>query len=136
VDAVNADWIRSVLKVPNCRSLFCVEWTSSQEGVKPEVRYFISSLALSDRKPEELLSLIRDHGSIENGLHLVKDRWRDEDKHYLAMPGLGERFTCLLNRAVSIAGLLKKGEEPLTEIYATVRDKPKKFLKKLGFLKK
>jgi len=112
-----------------------VEWTSSREGVKPEVRYFISSLALSDWKPEEILSLIRGHWSIENGLHLVKDRWRDEDKHYLSMPGLGERFTCLLNRAVSIAGLLKEGKEPLTEVNAMVRDKPKKFLKKLGFLK-
>jgi len=103
-----------------------VEGTSSQEGVKPEVRYFISSLALSDWKPEEILALIRNHWSIENSLHLVKDRWRDEDKHYLSMSGLGERFTCLLKRAVSIAGLLKKGEEPLTAVYAMVRDKPKK----------
>ena len=37
-----------------------------------------------------------------------------------------ERFTYLLNRAVSIAGLLKKGKEPLTAVYAWVRDKPKK----------
>jgi hypothetical protein len=129
---MNADWIRSALDIPNCRSIFCVEWTSSEEGVKPEVRYYISSL--SDRKPEKILSLIRDHWSIENGLHLVKDRWRDEDKHYLAMPGLGERFTCLLNRAVSVLGLLKKGKEPLTAVSALVRDKPKKCLKRLGRL--
>jgi len=132
---VNADWIRSALEVPNCRSIFCVEWTSSQEGVKPEIRYFISSLALSDWKPEEILSLIRNHWSIENGLHFMKDRWRDEDRHYLSMPGMGERFTCLLNRAVSIAGLLKKGKEPLTAGYALVRDKPKKCLKRLGLIK-
>ena len=31
--------------------------------------------------PKEFLLLIRDHWSIENGLHLVKDRWRDADKH-------------------------------------------------------
>jgi len=134
VDSVNADWIRSTLNVPNCRSIFCVEWTSSKEGVKPDVRYFISSLALSDWKPEEILSLVRNHWSIENSLHFVKDRWRDEDRHYLSMPGLGERFTCLLNRAVSIAGLLKRGKEPLTEVAARVRDKPKKILKQLGFL--
>ena len=135
VDSVCADWIRSALGVPNCRSIFCVERTSSQAGVKPEVRYFISSLSLSDKKPEEILSLIRDHWLIENGLHFVKDRWRDEDRHYLSMPGLGERFTCLLNRVVSIAGLLKRGKEPLTAVAALVRDKPKKFLKRLGFLK-
>ena len=37
------------------------EWTSSQEGVKPEVRYYISALTLSDK---ELLTavaaLVRD----------------------------------------------------------------------------
>ena len=106
-----------------------------KKGVKPEIRYFISSLALSDWKPEEILSLIRNHWSIENGLHFMKDRWRDEDRHYLSIPGLGERFTCLLNRAVSIAGLLKKGKEPLTAVYALVRDKPKKCLKRLGLIK-
>jgi hypothetical protein len=132
---VTADWIRSALDVPNCRSIFCVEWTSSKEGVKPEVRYFISSLSLSDWEPEEILLLVRNHWSIESGLHLVKDRWRDEDKHYLSMPGLGERFTCLLNRAVSVTGLLKRGKEPLTAVAALVRDKPKKILKRLGFLK-
>ena len=31
-------------------------------------------------------------------------------------------------------GLLKRGKEPLTEVAAMVRGKPKKFLKRLGFL--
>jgi hypothetical protein len=134
VDSVVAEWIGSALNVPNCHSIFCVEWTSSEVGVKPEVRYFISSLDLSEWTPGEILALIRHHWSIENGLHFVKDRWRDEDRHYLSMPGLGERFTCLLNRAVSIQGLLKTGEEALTAVAALVRDKPKKILKRLGFL--
>ena len=112
-----------------------MEWTSNKADTKPEVRYFVSSLDLLEWKPKDILSLIRDHWQIENSLHMVKDRWRDEDKHYLSMPGLGERFTCLLNRAVSIACLLKKGTEPLTAVAALVRDKPKKFLKCLGFLK-
>ena len=128
---MNADWICSALEVPNCRSIFCAEWRANQEGVKPELRYFISSLTLSDWKPEEILSLVRNHWSIENGLHFVKDRWRDEDRHYLSMPGLGERFTCLLNRAVSVLGLLRRGKEPLTAVAAFVRDKQKKFLKRL-----
>ena len=123
------------MNVPNCRSIFCVQWTSSEEGVKPEVRYFVSSLDLLEWKPKDILSLIRGHWSIENSLHFVKDRWRDEDRHYLSMSGLGERFTCLLNRAVNIGGLLKKGSEPLTAVAALVRDKPKKFLKRLGFIK-
>ena len=83
---------------------------------------------------KKILSLVRNHWSIENGLHFVKDRWRDEDRHYLAMPGLGERFTCLLNRAVSVLGLLRRGKEPLTAVAAFVRDKPKKCLKRLGLI--
>ena len=125
MDSVNADWIRSVLGVPNCHSIFCVELTSSVEGVKPEIRYFISSLALSDWQLAAILSLVRNHWSIENGLHFVKDRWREEDRHYLSMPGLGERFTCLLHRVVSISGLWRRGKEPLTAVAAIVRDKPK-----------
>jgi hypothetical protein len=111
-----------------------VEWTSSQAGVAPEVRYYISSLDVSEWKPGEILALLRHHWSIENSLHFVKARWRDEDRHYLSMPGLGERFTCLLNRAVSVGGLLKKGKEPLTAVAAWVRDKPKTILKRLGFI--
>jgi hypothetical protein len=65
---------------------------------------------------------------------LISPAWCDEDRHYLSMPGLGERFTCLLNRVVGIAGLLKRGKEPLTAVAALVRDKQKKFLKRLGFL--
>jgi len=135
MDSVNAAWIREALDVPNCRSIFCVEWTSSKEGVTSEVRYFVSSLDVSQWHPSDILSLIRDHWSIESSLHMVKDRWRDEDKHYLSMPGLGECFTCLLNRAVSIGNLLKKGKEPLTAVAAWVRDKPKKVLKRLGLTK-
>jgi predicted transposase YbfD/YdcC len=56
-------------------------------GVKPEVRYFVSSLDLSDWTPGEILAFIRHHWSIENSLHFVKDRWRDEDKHYFPILG-------------------------------------------------
>jgi hypothetical protein len=42
------------------------------------------------------------------------------------MSGLGERFTCLLSRAVSVARLLRKGKEPMTAVAALVMDKPKK----------
>ena len=76
---------------------------------------------------------VEDYVRIHHG-GFVKDRWLDDDRHYSSMPGLGECFTCFLNRAVSIAGLLKEGKEPLTAVTALVRDKPKKFLKRLGFL--
>jgi hypothetical protein len=52
------------------------------------------------------------------------------------MPSLEECFICLLNRAVSIGGLLKKGKEPLTAVATWARDKPRKILKQLGFQNK
>jgi hypothetical protein len=99
-------------------------------------------------KPETILALIRGHWSIgcvvsrrqvcspRVYLHFVKDRWRDEDRHVLSMRGLGERFTCMLNRAVGVLGLLKRGKEPLTAVAAWARDKPKECLKLLGFCEK
>jgi hypothetical protein len=80
-----------------------------------------------------LLQLLQDM-PLENSFHMAKDHWRDEDKHYLSMSGLGERFTCLLNRAVSVVKLLKKGKESLAAVSALIRDKPKKILKRLDFL--
>ena len=41
-------------------------------------------------------------------LHLLKDRWWDEDKHYLKRPGLGETFAVLRNAALSV---LKWGQK-------------------------
>ena len=43
----------------------------------------------------EGLKLFRDHWSIENSQHHVKDRSWDEDIH---RPGLGEAFATLVNR--------------------------------------
>jgi hypothetical protein len=40
-----------------------------------EVHYYISSPDLSQHQPENILALVRGHWSIENCLHLVKDRW-------------------------------------------------------------
>ncbi|MDR0870827.1 MAG: transposase family protein [Planctomycetaceae bacterium] len=58
---------------------------------------------------------------VKNCLHLIKDRWRDEDKHYLSMPGLSEKFTCLLSRSLNVLRFLRKGKEPLTAVSARVR---------------
>jgi hypothetical protein len=49
-----------------------------------------------------LLSLIRGHWQIENSLHFVKDRWWDEDRHWLCRPGLADRCAALLGAALSL----------------------------------
>jgi hypothetical protein len=46
--------------------------------------------------------LIRGHWQIETNLHFVKDRWWDEDRHWLCRPGLAARCAVLLNAALSL----------------------------------
>ncbi len=61
--------------------------------------YPLTSLSSGQRGPRGLLKLFRDHWSIENSHHHVKDRSRDEDFHTLRRPGLGEVFATLVNTA-------------------------------------
>lgn len=56
---------------------------------------------------ERLMSLIRGHWQIENNLHFVKDRWWDEDRHWLRRPGLASRCATLLNAALTVLRLTK-----------------------------
>jgi len=60
-----------------------------------EKRYFISSLDASVVSSERFLELVRGHWQIENRLHLIKDRWWDDDRHVLFRPGLGEVWSAL-----------------------------------------
>ena len=66
-----------------------------------ETRYFLTSIAPEAVSPKRLLSLIRGHWQIENSLHFVKDRWWDEDRHWLCRPGLAARCAALLGAALS-----------------------------------
>jgi hypothetical protein len=70
---------------------------------------------------------------VENCLHLIKDRWWDEDKHHLSRPGVGEVWTSLTNFALSVGRLLKEKSEPMTAMAEKVRDFPKQFLRRFGY---
>jgi hypothetical protein len=39
---------------------------------------------------------------VENGLHFIKDRWWDEDRHYSTRPGVALGFAALLNAVVTV----------------------------------
>ena len=52
-----------------------------------------------------MLRLFRDHWSIENSQHHVKDRSWDEDIHTLRRPGLGEVFATLVNVGLNVLRL-------------------------------
>ena len=83
---------------------------------------FVDSWSLVDRKQSSYYCI-----------HFLGDRCRYVDRHYLSMPGLGERLTCRWIGG-GIAELWKREKEPLTAVNAQVRDKQKKFLKRSGSL--
>jgi hypothetical protein len=66
------------------------------------VRYFVSSLDPDKVAATDILSDVRNHLRVENGLHLPKDRWWDEDRHHTRRPGLSPCFAAINNAALSI----------------------------------
>jgi hypothetical protein len=99
-----------------------------------DTRYFITSIDPSEVRPADLQKRVRDHWQIENSLHFVKDRWWDEDRHYLSRPGLGEVFAALTNFALSILRFLKKPGQSLIETAENLRYAPRKSLQIIGFI--
>ena len=69
--------------------------------VSRERWHLLTSLRSGQAGPRELLRLFRDHWSIENSLHHVKDRSWDEDIHTLRRPGLGVVFATLVNTGLN-----------------------------------
>ena len=63
--------------------------------------YLLTSLSSRRCGPKELLRVFRQHWSVENSLHHVKDRSWDEDVHTLRRPGLGEVFATLVNTGIN-----------------------------------
>ena len=63
--------------------------------------------------PAELLALVRGHGQVENGLHVVKDRCWDADRHYSKQPGVAMGFAVLVNAVVTV---LRATADPEQEV--------------------
>jgi predicted transposase YbfD/YdcC len=116
VDLDNADYIRESLDLPGCRLALRVDRTvRSSDGVvlTHDVRYFISSLDPGQVTAAELLQHVRHHWRLENGLHFLKDRWWDEDRHHTRRPGLSACLAAINNAAVSIHRLQSDATIPL-----------------------
>ena len=103
-DALLADYIRDELGFPGARQGAMVEQESvdlATGEVSRERWYLLTSLGSRQCRPKELLRLFRNHRSVENSLHHVKDRSWDEDVHTLRRPGLGEIFATLVNTGLN-----------------------------------
>ena len=123
------------MNIPNCQIIIrvdCEVWSPEKVLLSRDTRYFLSSLDPDTVTPKDLSRLVRGHWQVENSLHLLKDRWWDEDKHYLKRPGLGETFAVLRNAALSVLRLVQKKGEPITQTAEEFLHQPKKALKLIG----
>lgn len=113
VDLDSADYAREALSFPGLRLLLRVDSEVRGGGgvVQTETRYFASSLEPGRVTPDELLALVRGHWQVENGLHYVKDRWWDEDRHYSKQPGVALGFVALRNAVVTVLRATADAEE-------------------------
>ena len=99
-DEALADYIRDELGFPGARQGAMVEKEAvdiATGEVSRERWYLLTSLSSRRCGPKELLRGFRNHWSVENSLHHVKDRSWDEDVHTLRRPGLGEVYATLVN---------------------------------------
>ena len=100
-----ADYIREELGFPGARQAALVAKTVTQPATGALARerwYLLTSLPPERCGPHALLRLFRQHWSVENSLHHVKDRSWDEDRHTLRRPGLGEIFAALVNASLNV----------------------------------
>lgn len=89
-----------------------------------DVRYFISSLDPDQVTAAELLQHVRQHWRLENGLHFLKDRWWDEDRHHTRRPGLSACLAAINNAAISIHRLCSDPTIPLRAAADQIAWKP------------
>ena len=103
-DALLADYIRDVLGFPGARQGAMVEKETvdiATGEVSRERWYLLTSPGSRQCRPKELLQVFRNHWSVENSLHHVKDRRRDEVVHPLRCPGLVEVYVTLVNTGLN-----------------------------------
>lgn len=104
LDAETADYARRTLSFPGLRLLLRVDSETRGAGAAPktETRYFATSVDPGRKTADELLAAVRGHWQVENGLHFIKDRWWDEDRHYSTRPRVALGFAVLLNAVVTV----------------------------------
>jgi predicted transposase YbfD/YdcC len=95
----------------NLRSLIRLR-TEVRRGRKrsEETRYFLSSLPAT---PLEMLSAIRGHGGIENGLHWTLDLAFREDERRVRQDHAAENFAVLRHIAINLLNRARNGRDSI-----------------------
>ena len=104
VETELANYVREDLEFPEVKQVGMLqkEVIDIVTGeVSKEHWYLLTSASPRQCSPKGLLRLCRNHWSIENSQHHVKDRSWDEDHHTLRRPGLGEVFATLVNLSLN-----------------------------------
>ena len=83
---------------------FLHRFTTDLKGneLRSEFSYGISSLSPEEAGPARLLELNRNHWSIENGIHWVRDVTFDEDRSRVRKNGGPQVMATLRNLAISV----------------------------------
>lgn len=104
LDIETAEYAQEALAFPGLRILLRVDRETRSGGAEAETetRYFASALDPERVTPEGLLRAVRGHWQVENGLHFIKDRWWDEDRHYSKRPRVALGLAVLLNAVVTV----------------------------------
>ena len=132
----DAEYVRDVLNVSGCEILIRVDrdvFNPDRSLKSHDSRLFICSIDPGRVSASDIQALVRNHWQVENCLHFVKDRWWDEDRHYLK--NAGNIFVKLTNAALSLLRLVQLSGESLREIAENFHYSPRKALQTLGFNK-
>ena len=70
-----------------------------------EHRFPLTSQSPRQRRPKELLQLLRNNRNVKNSLHHVKRRSWDENVHTLRCPRLGDIYATLVNTGLNVLRL-------------------------------
>jgi len=97
-------------------------------GTSSEEVFYVGSFAATTYTPEQVLKLIRNHWSIENGLHHRKDRSMDEDRCRASGHGYGRIMCCIRSLAAIVLG---KARETLSVVQRRFSAKPHLLLRLL-----
>lgn len=102
-----------------------------------ETRHIITSLGADEVSPKQLMTLVRGHWGVENGLHFIKDRWWEEDRQWSIRPGLAERMAALRDGALAALRLIPgvPDDLPIRARADHLSRKLRKALKFIGALK-
>lgn len=106
------NYVRRVEAWKNLRSVvrICTEVRHEQTTLSRETRYFISSLAAS---AQDMITAVRGHWGIENGLHWVLDVTFREDDSRVRKDHAPENFAILRHIALNVLNRSRSGKDSI-----------------------